>query len=1023
MSEHTSKPFHSFDKAMRGTIQRMSAWLLPLPTNFLMGGYLYALFSLCFDVSYIVRFHVNRRLISSVTPNRRFGTRIVLLRYALASLFFIPVCLVPSGRASAQTVRSRISTEINTQERTSVPGTHPPMARTEQDAGQVPTDKQLQGMTVVLSRTAAQEAELQALITAQQDPTSSLYHQWLTPNQFAGRFGVADSDLEKIKSWLQEQGFTVTGVSRSTTRISFSGTVGQAESAFGTQIHYYKSGSSTNFGPSTDISVPRALSTVVQGVSNLSSFRPKPRVKFKTGQRASAVSPDFTSSQSGDHFLTPDDVATIYDINPAYSAGYTGSGEAIAVVGQSAVDVSDIENFQKAAGFPVKDPTDVLVPSSGSSTYYTGGDEAESDLDLEYTSTIAKGATIYFVYTGNNQNYGVFDSLEYAIDTKLAPIISVSYGECETALGSSDYSTYNGILEQAAAQGQTVTAASGDSGSTDCYEETTLTTSEREALAVDFPASSQYVTGLGGTEFPSSDVSSTNGTYWESASGSDVVSSAKSYIPEAAWNDDSSSSGLSSGGGGVSTLTSRPSWQAGVAGIASGSYRLVPDVSLDASPNNAGYLFCSSDSDATGVTGSCSNGFRDSNDTYLTVAGGTSFASPIFAGMMALINQKLNSTGQGVVNPTLYQLASGSGTYSPAFHDITSGSNACTAGSSYCSGNSTSEYSATTGYDEATGLGSVDLYNLLSVWPTPSSTSSTTASTTVLTAATTTPASGASDVVSITVSSNSSAVSTVPTGAVSVSVDGTTVNSSLALSNGSASYTFSSTVSGTHVETATYSGDSNFASSTGTITLTIGTTGGTTSGSGGSGSTTVTVTPSGGFTGTVDLSLYTSSTYLQDDACYDLSSADVTGTSPVSRTLTVYLGTSYCSSAQLKGKVHAFRSAGHNTGAAVRTTGISKGFAMSLAGTFVMGLMTLRRRRRTRVLCGVLLAAAFSFALAGCGNTGTSSSSKSFTVSLAPSTMTISAGSSGVPTGSYSLTLTGSSSSLSSSATLSLTVD
>jgi len=243
------------------------------------------------------------------------------------------------------------------------------------------------------------------------------------------------------------------------------------------------------------------------------------------------------------------------------------------------------------------------------------------------------------------------------------------------------------------------------------------------------------------------------------------------------------------------------------------------------------------------------------------------------------------------------------------------------------------------------------------------------------------------------------------------------------LSNGSASYTFSSTVSGTHVETATYSGDSNFASSTGTITLTIGTTGGTTSGSGGSGSTTVTVTPSGGFTGTVDLSLYTSSTYLQDDACYDLSSADVTGTSPVSRTLTVYLGTSYCSSAQLKGKVHAFRSAGHNTGAAVRTTGISKGFAMSVAGTFVMGLMTLRRRRRTRVLCGVLLAAAFSFALAGCGNTGTSSSSKSFTVSLAPSTMTISAGSSGVPTGSYSLTLTGSSSSLSSSATLSLTVD
>jgi subtilase family serine protease len=115
------------------------------------------------------------------------------------------------------------------------------------------------------------------------------------------------------------------------------------------------------------------------------------------------------------------------------------------------------------------------------------------------------------------------------------------------------------------------------------------------------------------------------------------------HIPEQVWNDDLSSSGLSSGGSGVSTLTARPSWQTGVTGIPSGSFRLVPDISLDASPNNAGYLICSSDSTATGITGSCSNGFRDSSDVYLTVAGGTSFDAPIFSSMLAIVNQKLNS--------------------------------------------------------------------------------------------------------------------------------------------------------------------------------------------------------------------------------------------------------------------------------------------------------------------------------------------------------------------------------------------
>ena len=714
----------------------------------------------------------------------------------------------------AQQPAARITTSVDDAERTTIHGTHPVMARTEDDAGRVPLGNKLQGVSIAFIRTPAQEADLQTLLTAQQDPTSPLYHQWLTPDDFGARFGLADSDIAKVQSWLEQYGFTVESVSRSKNRISFSGTVEQVEAAFGTEMHYYRVNGETHFAPSRDVSLPAALSPVVQTVTNLSTFRPKSHIRFRGPRRA--VSPDFTSNQSGQHFLTPKDVATIYDINPAYKAGYNGAGQSIAVVGQSAVALSDIEHFQTAAGFAVKDPTLVLVPNTGAATIKSG-DESESDLDLEYTSTIASGATIYFVYVGNNANNNVFDSIQFAVTNKTAPIISVSYGLCETALGSSGYSSLNAILAQAASQGQSVTVASGDSGSTDCYGEAGLTTAEQQALAVDFPASSQYVTAMGGTEFPAADVASANTTYWQAASGSDVVSSALSYIPEQVWNDDSTTR-LASGGGGVSTFTARPSWQTGVPGIPSGTFRFVPDISLTSSPDNAGYLFCSSDT-STGVTGSCTNGFRDSSDVNLTVAGGTSFAAPIFAGMLAIINDKLNSTGQGVINSTLYTLAANSATYASAFHDITSGGNQCTAGTTICSTAGASQYPATTGYDEASGLGSVDLFNLMTAWP--GSSSSLVPSKTTFSPATMTPAPGASDAITITVASGSTSSTATPTGTLTVVVDGTLQNSSLALVSGSATYTFSSTTPGAHVIAATYSGDSTYASSTGSLTVTV----------------------------------------------------------------------------------------------------------------------------------------------------------------------------------------------------------
>ena len=871
----------------------------------------------------------------------------------------------------AQQPSPRLAKEIDNSLRVTLPGTHPPMAKAANDAGELPSGTVLEAIRVVLRPSAAQESDLEALIAAQQTPGSPEYHKWLSPEEFASRFGVADSDLSAIRQWLEQQGLVFLGVSRSKNLIVASATAEQLKAAFGLAMHYYTANGEKHYAPSSDVTVPEALAPLIRGVANLSTFRPRPHVKF--GKPRPAVEAHFTSSQSGSHFLTPMDIATIYNLDSAYGAGYTGAGQAIAVVGQSSVVLSDIEHFQSAAGFSKKDPTLELVPDSGTATVVSG-DEAESDLDLEYTSTMGRDAAIYFVYVGNRPNYSVWDSIEYAVDQKLAPIISVSYGICETALSSGDYAALNAVLAQAAAQGQTILAAAGDSGSTDCHGVTGLTAQEQQALAVDFPASSQYVTGMGGTEFSSDDVKASNTTYWSSASGTDAVSSARSYIPELVWNDDSSSNGLAAGGGGVSSFTARPGWQTGVAGIPSGNYRLLPDLSLDSSAENAGYLYCSSDSRSTGVTGSCSNGFRDSNNTYLTVAGGTSFASPIFAGMLSLINQKLHSDGQGVINPILYSLAANPPTYSSAFHDVTSGSNKCTAGSTYCSSAGASEYSAGTGYDRASGLGSVDFYQLLMAWP--ASDSSTVPSRTTLAATTTTPSTAESDPITITVQSALSSVTTIPTGTLTVAVDGATASSDLALTNGSATYVFSSAVAGSHTVTATYAGDLTFAASSGSLSLTVGGDGGTftLSGSnvtvraGSSSDSTITITPKNGYTGTIRFAV-TSSPSLAN-GCFSLPNATVSSASAVTATLTVATSSRACSSASLlPGPERAFR-----TPQASSRKGSLPSSACGIVLLWAAWLFVVphRRSRRLRPASAVLLLAAAAFAAAGCSGTTSS---------------------------------------------------
>ena len=711
---------------------------------------------------------------------------------ACLSLFTAFALASIAPRSTAQDAagpQPRIVQAIDSSQRATIRGSHSPRARTELDAGRVSSETKLEGMSVTFQRTDAQEADLQSLIAAQQNPASPFYHKWLTPEQFGARFGVSDVDISKVKLWLEQQGFAVDAVARAKNRITFSGNAAQAETAFGAELHYYTVNGDKKFAPSTDLTLPGALASVVESVSNLSSFRPRPRVKNRGPVRAPKA--NFTSSQTGNHFLTPGDVAIIYDVKPAYTAGLMGTGQSIAVVGQSAIAVADIENFQAAAGLAKKDPTQILVPSSGTSATSTG-DESESDLDLEYAGGIAPGATLIFVYTGNSPNMNVFNSIQYAIDNNTAPIISTSYGDCETDFAASDYQMLEGIFKQGATQGQTIIGPSGDAGSTDC-QGVNLTTAQQQALAVDYPASSAYVTGMGGSEFPAADVASTNTTFWASASGSDIVASALSYIPEQVWNDDDSTNGLSSGGGGISALTPRPTWQTGVPGIPTGTFRLVPDISLTASPNNAGFLYCSSDTTQTGVTGSCANGFRDTAGTNLTVAGGTSFDVPMFAGMVAIINQKLNSSGQGVVNPTLYMLAANATTYASAFHDITAGSNACLSGPTFCSTAGAASYSAGVGYDLASGLGSIDFDKLLNAWP-GSSGGGTTSGSFTLSATNVTVAAGSSGASTVTITPENGYAGTI---AWTLASNPTFTNGCLTLAN--------TTVSGTAATAATLS--------------------------------------------------------------------------------------------------------------------------------------------------------------------------------------------------------------------------
>ena len=339
-------------------------------------------------------------------------------------------------------------------------------------------------------------------------------------------------------------------------------------------------------------------------------------------------------------------------------------GQSIVAVGQSSIVNSDIENFETAAGLTVKDPTQVLVPGSGTPQAFAG-DQGESDLDIEWSGGMAPGAEIFFVYTGSNTNFGIYDSIQYAVDGKIGNIISVSYGSCEPELSAATATALDAVFQQAAAQGQTVVAASGDAGSSACYVSPTTTNptlAAQEALAVSYPASSQYVTGVGGTEITSAnDVAGKQ--YWEAKGASDEITSLLAYIPEVAWNDDATCDWSRSDHSERNRrwrqhpLHNQAKLANRRARHSSDGKRDVPDVSLLRLARSARIPVLYQRHKRLGhrPNGELQQRLPRRVDQDLTVAGGTSFSTPIFAGMVAILNQdKGYVSGQGLLNPTLY---------------------------------------------------------------------------------------------------------------------------------------------------------------------------------------------------------------------------------------------------------------------------------------------------------------------------------------------------------------------------------
>ena len=744
------------------------------------------------------------------------------LRFTVLSVVLLGLSTLTA--AQQRYIRPLVHEPVDDRHRVVLKGNVHPLARPQFEVGTAPPDLPMERMLLVLKRSPEQETALLKLLDDQQDKSSPQFHKWVTPEQFGQQFGPADSDIQAVTSWLQGHGFEVAQVSKGRTLIEFSGTAAQVQEAFHTPIQKYVVKGEAHWANASNPEIPDALAPVVAGVNSLHNFYKKTQLGLSPERGRLTTSPGGqpqVTFSDGTHALGPADYRVIYNATLTLSNGINGQGQTIAVVARSnlyagGLDVSDFRNIFGGFGGGLN-----IILNGPDPGDLGGGEEAEATLDASWAGVMAPNAQVDFVVSaGTNSTDGIFLSELYIIDNNLAPVMTESFGGCESGVPDAEAQAISAMAEQAAAQGITYILSSGDSGAEGCDNQNQSVATGPVSVSV--LASTPFNVAVGGTQFNENGQA---GTYWKSVNGSDGLS-VKSYIPENVWNQSCTSAqcganaNILAGGGGASTIFSKPSWQSGVTGIPADGARDLPDVSLSAAGHDP-YLLC--------YEGSCQTGF-------VATVFGTSAAAPSFAGIMALVNQKTGSR-QGQANYVLYRLAAAenlsqcNGSKTTAlpgltciFNDVTVGNNAVPGEAGY--GSPSAKYKSTVGYDLATGLGSVNVQNLVNQWGSIAFT----ATTTTLALSPTTFTHGANASVSIAVAPSSGAG--VPTGDVSLV---TNLNPPLpgatafTLNAGSVSSTWNGLPGGTYDVHAHYAGDGTFAASdSAPVTITVSPEGSTT---------------------------------------------------------------------------------------------------------------------------------------------------------------------------------------------------
>jgi pseudomonalisin len=732
-----------------------------------------------------------------------------------ASLLCLSLALISNNFAAAQqrgaVQKNRIAEDPELRTGTTLHGNIPRWAAAANDRGTA-ADETPMRLTFVLSRSPELQASFTQLLEDQQNPNSASYHQWLTPQQVGEQYGPTQHDVDAFTTWLGSQGLTVLHTAPSRMFVDTVAPASAVARALSTSFHSYDDAGQPRLSASTDPTIPAAFASVVSSVTGLADLAIVPMHHSETVPMASLSAsttqaettgprPQFTSS-GGLHYITPGDFATIFNVRGLYSVGYTGTGQKIAIIGRSRIVASDVAAFEAKTGL-VSNVVNTIIPPTGVDPGITlNGDEGEAILDVQRAIGTAPGAQVDLVVSGSAGGFnGLYVAAQYEVQTLRDPIMNISFGACEAYAGPSQVALWDTLFAQAASEGISVFVSSADSGAATCNTQFG-TPQANQFRSINYICSSSYATCVGGTQL----AQGTNGTpYWSTTNGSDF-SSALGYIPEGAWNEPGVNTPhvVAGGGGGASIYIPKPSWQTGT-GVPTDGARDVPDLSFP-SASNAAYFICYASSG-----GDCSNNF-------FSMFYGTSAAAPAMAGITALMNQKTGSS-QGNMNPLLYRLAANSPS---AFHDATPASsgvscdvsiaskcNNTTPGLNSLSGGVVG-YALTTGYDQATGLGSLDVSNFVNAAVNPKSTL----------AATTLALRGSATLISNTqtavfTATLTSAITNTPSGSVQFYANSTALGTPIAVVAGkavTAAIPFPS--AGSYFITAVYSGDVTYAAST-----------------------------------------------------------------------------------------------------------------------------------------------------------------------------------------------------------------